>query len=51
MTGVQTCALPILMLGHFSKRYNGDEELLLTEAREVFPDTILAKEGLKVELI
>ena len=40
-----------LMLGHFSKRYNGDEELLLTEAREVFPDTILAKEGLKVELI
>lgn len=40
-----------LMLGHFSKRYNGDESLLLEEARQVFPNTILAKEGLKVELI
>ncbi len=35
-----------LMLGHFSSRY-GDETRLLREAQEVFPDTILANEGLK----
>lgn len=40
-----------LMLGHFSKRYDGDESLLLAQAREVFPNTILAKEGLRVDLI
>ena len=35
-----------LMLGHFSARYD-DESFLLQQAREVFPDTILANEGLK----
>ena len=35
-----------LMIGHFSARYN-DEETLLAEAREEFPETILAREGLK----
>lgn len=40
-----------LMLGHFSKRYNGDESLLLEQAREIFPNTILAREGLTVDLI
>lgn len=33
-----------LMIGHFSKRYESDE-LLLKEARAVFPNTILADEG------
>jgi len=33
-----------LMLGHFSARYE-DLEPLLTEAKEVFPETILAEEG------
>lgn len=35
-----------LMIGHFSARYN-DEKDLLAEACEVFPETILAYEGLK----
>lgn len=34
-----------LMIGHFSSRY-ADEEQLLAEARDIFPDTILAREGL-----
>jgi len=34
-----------LLLGHFSARYP-DEEMLLREAQEVFPNTILAAEGL-----
>lgn len=38
-----------LIIGHFSKRYDADgEQLLLDEAREIFPDTILAYEGLRV---
>lgn len=36
-----------LMIGHFSQRYE-NEDLLLAQAREVFPNTILAREGLKV---
>lgn len=39
-----------LMVGHFSKRYEGDEQLLLEQAREVFPNTILAKEGLTIDV-
>ncbi|MCM1522003.1 MAG: ribonuclease Z [Muribaculaceae bacterium] len=40
-----------LILGHFSKRYDAEgEQLLLREAREVFPDTILAFEGLRVDV-
>ena len=33
-----------LLLGHYSARYN-DEKVLLDEAREVFPNTFLSKEG------
>nr|WP_320059570.1 ribonuclease Z [uncultured Bacteroides sp.] len=38
-----------LVIGHFSARYE-DEELLLREASAVFPSTILAKEGLCVQI-
>lgn len=36
-----------LILGHFSSRYN-DRSTFLTEAMEIFPNTILAEEGLKI---
>lgn len=35
-----------LIIGHFSQRYK-DENILLDQAREVFPHTILAHEGMK----
>ena len=38
-----------LILGHFSKRYI-DETPLLNEARTIFPNTILANEGLTIDL-
>ena len=38
-----------LIIGHFSARY-GTEECLLNEAREVFPNTILANENLRIEI-
>ena len=38
-----------LILGHFSKRYL-DETPLLNEARTVFPNTLLANEGLTIDL-
>jgi len=38
-----------LIIGHFSSRYD-DESLLLSEAREVFPSTILAKENLCIQV-
>lgn len=38
-----------LILGHFSARYN-DENVLLNEAREIFPNTVLAKENLEIEI-
>ena len=38
-----------LMLGHFSARYP-DNSVLLNEAKEVFPNTILANEGLREKL-
>jgi ribonuclease Z len=38
-----------LMIGHFSARYK-DLSVLLEEARAVFPDTILAEDGLRTEL-
>lgn len=38
-----------LMLGHYSKRYTS-EEPLLKEAKDVFADTILSKEGLVVDV-
>ncbi|MDO5761347.1 MAG: ribonuclease Z [Bacteroidales bacterium] len=38
-----------LILGHFSSRYK-DEGLLLQEARQLFTNTILAEEGLRISL-
>jgi ribonuclease Z len=39
----------LLVIGHFSARYNSSQELL-QQAREVFPNTIAAEEGMVVEL-
>ena len=38
-----------LVLGHFSARYD-DENVLLNEAKDIFPDTILAHEGLVINI-
>jgi ribonuclease Z len=38
-----------LLIGHFSARYE-DESILLKEAQSVFPDTLLAKENLRITL-
>lgn len=38
-----------LVIGHFSARYT-DEQVLLKEAKAAFPHTILASEGMKIEL-
>ena len=38
-----------LLLGHYSARYRELDELLL-EAKEVFPDTMLAEDGLVLEI-
>ncbi len=38
-----------MMIGHFSARYP-DSQILLDEARKVFPNTILANEGLREKL-
>ncbi|MCR4772774.1 MAG: ribonuclease Z [Prevotella sp.] len=38
-----------LILGHFSARYN-NEELLLDEAKKIFPNSILARENLVVDI-
>lgn len=38
-----------LLIGHFSARYD-DESLLLREAQAIFPDTLLAKEGLCISV-
>lgn len=38
-----------LLIGHFSARYP-DEEPLLKEAQEVFPNTLLANEGLTIDI-
>ena len=38
-----------LVIGHFSARYD-DEEVFLSEAQEVFLNTSLAKDGLKISL-
>ena len=37
-----------LLIGHFSARYR-EEELILAEARELFPNTDIATEGLELE--
>jgi ribonuclease BN (tRNA processing enzyme) len=38
-----------LVIGHFSARYE-NEDLLLKESQSVFPDTVLAKENLRLIL-
>lgn len=38
-----------LMIGHLSARYT-DEDIVLQEAKAIFPNTILANEGMKIEL-
>ncbi len=38
-----------LVLGHYSARYEA-EEVLLTEARAIFPNTILGQEGLEIDV-
>ncbi len=45
----QAAAVRRLIIGHFSSRYD-DETTLLNEAQAVFPNTILANEGLVVEV-
>ena len=39
-----------LILGHFSKRYR-DESPILNEAKEIFENTILADDGLQINLL
>ena len=39
-----------LVIGHFSKTYL-DETPLLEQARAIFPNTVLATEGMKIELL
>lgn len=38
-----------LVIGHYSQRYT-NEQVLLEEARTVFPNTLLAEEGLTIEV-
>lgn len=38
-----------LLIGHFSARYE-DENILLNEAKEIFPNTLLAQELMKINL-
>jgi ribonuclease Z len=38
-----------LVIGHFSARYE-DESILLKEAQDIFPSTLLAKENLRITL-
>lgn len=39
-----------LILGHFSKRYR-DESPIINEAKEIFPNTILANDGMQIDLL
>lgn len=48
-TLAQDCKVKKLCIGHFSARYE-DENNFLREAKEVFPATILAKENLVVKV-
>lgn len=43
------CGAKKLLLGHYSSRYK-DESLFLKEAQEIFPDSILNHEGLRIDL-
>ena len=40
-----------LVMTHISARYNRDAPELLAEAREIFPETIVARDGLAVEVL
>jgi ribonuclease Z len=39
-----------LVLTHISSRYNRDATELLAEARAVFPDTVIARDGLTLDV-
>ena len=39
-----------LVLNHVSARYSMSAEELAKEAREVFPETVVAKDGMEVEV-
>jgi ribonuclease Z len=45
----KACHARKLLIGHYSAHYP-DENELLEQAREVFPDTVSADEGMKIEL-
>lgn len=45
----QNAGVKQLLTGHYSSRYN-DDTLFLKEAQEIFPNVILNKEGLKIDL-
>lgn len=50
-TAAREAAAGMLVLGHFSKSYNGKEEALLHQAAEEYAgEIILAKEGLRFEV-
>ena len=38
-----------LLTGHYSSRYK-DDSLFAEEARRIFPDVILGREGMKIEV-
>ena len=38
-----------LILGHFSSRYQ-TEDVLLQEAQQIFPNTLLAEDGMRISL-
>jgi len=40
-----------LILTHISSRYQQDATKLLEDAQEIFPNTVLAKDLLKIDLI
>ncbi|MCX8080879.1 MAG: ribonuclease Z [Bacteroidia bacterium] len=44
------CNAKCLLIGHFSARYK-DIDILLEEARKIFPDTLAAKEGLTIPVV
>ena len=48
-TLARDCGVRKLCIGHFSARYE-DEDCLLSEAKTVFDNTILAKENLKIKI-